>query len=98
MNGILRIAGFPQGIITGIVSDDSGKPIENARVQVLSIDPIVVGQVVFSDGNGSFELPAAPRNYRLEVTAEGFEHFISDEFAVIADDHANIEIVLTSSD
>jgi len=98
MNGILRIAGFPQGIITGTVSDASGKPIENARVQALSIDPIVVGQVVFTDGNGRFVLPAAPRKYWLEVTAEGFELFISDEFAVITDGHANIEIALMTSD
>jgi len=91
-NGIMRIGGFPQGTLSGLVTDESGTPIEGARVQVLSVDPIVVGQVVFTDENGRFSLPAAPRIYRVTVTAEGHAAAEFEAIQVTAGQETTIEV------
>jgi sugar lactone lactonase YvrE len=91
-NGIARIGGFPQGTLSGSIADESGTPIEGARVQVLSLDPIVVGQVVFTDENGHFSLPAAPRIYRVTVAAEGHETAEFEGIEVTAGQETTIEV------
>jgi sugar lactone lactonase YvrE len=93
-NGILRISGFAQGTLSGMVTDASGSPIEEARVQVLSTRPIVVGQVVFTDSEGHFSLPAAPRSYELIVMKEGFETATLESIDIYADQETMIEITL----
>jgi hypothetical protein len=93
-NGILRIGGFPQGTISGVVTDASGPPVANARVQVLSVDPIVVGQVVFTDAQGRFSLPAAPRLYSVTVTASGYESVTQEDVTVIGGEEAQLLIAL----
>lgn len=93
-NSIARIAGFPQGILSGTVVNETGAPVEGARVQVLSVDPIVVGQVVFSDADGGFSLPVAPRTYSIIVTANGYEDVTLDDNKIIADQEIVVEIEL----
>ena len=93
-NGIARISGFPQGTLSGIVVDQSGTPVEDARIQVLSVDPIVVGQVVFSDENGRFSLPAAPCIYRVTATAEGYPGTELGDIEVVHAQETTIEINL----
>jgi sugar lactone lactonase YvrE len=92
-NGIVRIGGFPQGTLSGVVTDASGVPVEGARVQALSVDPIVVGQVVFTDTEGRFTLPAAPRTYSLTVTHDDVTVTLED-VAVSADEETALEIAL----
>lgn len=94
LNGIARIAGFPQGTLSGTVVDETGAPVEGARVQVLSVDPIVVGQVVFTGSEGRFSLPAAPRNYSIIVGAEGFSQRTIGNILVIEDQETFVEISL----
>ena len=94
LNGIVRIGGFPQGTLSGVVTDESGKPVENARVQVLSDWPIVVGQVVTTDSEGHFSLLAAPRSYAVTVTVEEYEVKEVDGIGVKADEETAIEIEL----
>jgi sugar lactone lactonase YvrE len=94
LNGIARIAGFPQGTLSGVVTDTAGTPIEGARVRVLSVDPIVVGQVVFSDADSRFSLPVAPRTYSIIVTADGYEDVTLDGIEIIADQQMVVEIEL----
>jgi DNA-binding beta-propeller fold protein YncE len=36
LNGIARISGFPQGVLSGLVTDESGMAVAGARIQVLS--------------------------------------------------------------
>ncbi len=72
-SAIARIAGFPQGVLDGAVTDSAGKPVPGARIQVLAQTPAVVGLVVYSQPDGSFSLPAAPREYSLSIKASGFQ-------------------------
>ena len=95
LNGVARIAGFPQGTLLGQVMDGSGDPIEGARLQVFSVDPIVVGQTVYSAADGTFSLPAAPRSYTIQSTAEGFQPLLIEDIMVDPDEGTSIEITLT---
>jgi sugar lactone lactonase YvrE len=94
LNGIVRIAGFPQGTLRGTVVDADGLPISGARVQVLAVDPIVVGQVVQTGEDGRFALPAAPRSYTVNVTGEGLGPWTRDAIEVLADQETALEIQL----
>lgn len=93
-NGIVRIGGFPQGTLRGVVTDPDGIPVEGARVQVLSDHPIVVGQVVMTNADGQFSLPAAPRTYSVIVNAEGYEAATLEDVEIIADQDTEVEIEL----
>jgi len=94
LNGIVRIGGFPQGTLSGMVTDGSGAPVKGARVQVLSDQPIVVGQVMTTDANGRFSLPAAPRTYTVIVAAKGYETKTLNGIEVTADQETALEIEL----
>jgi sugar lactone lactonase YvrE len=94
LNGIARIGGFQQGVLSGVVMDGNGVTVEGARVQVLSTHPIVVGQVVFTDSEGHFSLPAAPRSYDMIVMKEGFETATLESISAYADQETTIEITL----
>jgi hypothetical protein len=72
-NGILRLGGFPQGMIRGVVTDTQGQPVAGARVQIISDWPIVVGQLVTTDEQGSFCIRVAPRMYTVTISAKGFK-------------------------
>jgi hypothetical protein len=74
--------------------DGTGSPIAEARVQVFSVDPIVVGQVVFSDADGRFRLAAAPRSYRIAVSADGYEETQLEGIVVEAGQTQEITIEL----
>lgn len=94
-NGIARIGGFPQGSLSGVVTDDSGNPLEGARVQMISVDPIVVGQVVYTDAEGRFSLPAAPRSYQIIVEADGFAEHSVENIPVTAEQETTVDISMT---
>ena len=72
LNGIMRIGGFPQGTLSGVVTNSSGESIGGARVQVLAVDPNVVGQDIFTDAQGRFSLAAAPRMYSVYADMLGY--------------------------
>lgn len=93
-NGIVRIAGFPQGTLSGVVTDISGALVQGARVQVLAVAPIVVGQVVTTGADGRFSLPAAPRTYSVTVTATGYETKTLEGIEVSAGQETMLEIEL----
>jgi len=94
LNGIVRIGGFPQGTLKGVVRDSQGNPIAGACIQVVCDRPIVVGQVVISDANGIFSLPAAPRSYALIITAEGHDVVTLKDIKVTTDQETNVEVEL----
>jgi len=66
----------------------------DARVQVLAVDPIVVGQVVFTDTAGRFSLPAAPCTYAVVVTAPGYQLVELSDVVVTTDWETTLEIQL----
>lgn len=92
INGIMRIGGFPQGTISGTVTDDSGKIISGAKVQVLSDQPIVVGAIVETDASGYFSLTAAPHDYDIIITAEGYEFEILENIQVITNQDKTVQV------
>ncbi|HEY69881.1 MAG TPA: hypothetical protein G4O08_04765 [Anaerolineae bacterium] len=94
-NSIVRIAGFPQGILSGTVTDAAGAPVEGARVQIVADTPIVVGQVIHTDAQGAFTLLAAPRTYRVIVTHADFVETILEDLIMAAGEDLTIEITLT---
>ena len=94
INGILRIGGFSQEIISGIITDASGNPMAKAHVQVFSSHPIVVGQVVTTGADGRFHLPAAPRAYTIVVTTEDYEARMLEEVRVVVDRETALPIEL----
>lgn len=94
LNGIVRIGGFPQGTISGMVTDASKKPVAGARVQVISDYTIVVGQVVTISADGNFRLPVAPGTYTIIVTAEGYEATTLEEVQIFADQETALQIEL----
>ncbi len=93
-NGILRIGGFPQGKIKGIIVDQNGNVIAGARVQVMRIVPEVVGQIVFTDDNGEFEIIAEPNTYSLHVESAGYEINILDRVFINIDQVTNVYVTL----
>jgi glucose/arabinose dehydrogenase len=94
LNGILRIGGFPQGTISGTVTDASGQPVAGVRVQVITDHPIVVGQVVMADTDGNFRLPAAPGAYTVIVSGSGYATKSIEEVHVSADQGTALQIEL----
>ena len=93
-NGIIRIGGFPHGVLNGKVTDQAGNPLENARIQVYTDDPILVGQVVYSDDLGLFSLNAAPREYTVEISADGFASYTEEGITVTDNQETSLEIIL----
>jgi sugar lactone lactonase YvrE len=94
LNGIVRISGFQQGVISGVVTNVAGLPIEGARVQLLSTNPIVLGQIDFTDAEGQFSLPAAPQSYEVVVSKEDFQPVTLESVEVIENQETEIEITL----
>jgi sugar lactone lactonase YvrE len=94
LSAIVRISGFPQGTLSGVVNDPSGAPVAGARVQVLTDQPIIVGQVVTTDTDGRFSLLAAPCVYTVIATAEGYETKTVNGNTVTADQETILEIEL----
>jgi hypothetical protein len=61
------------GDITGVVTDPTGAILTNARVTLTSLESGAI-QTVKTDSTGGFRFPLLrPSDYRLEVTAHGFE-------------------------
>jgi sugar lactone lactonase YvrE len=95
LNAIVRIGGFPQGTVSGQVMDAAGQAVAGARVQVLAIDPIVAGAVVYADEQGQFSLAAAPgRTYRVVVSMSGYQTATLEDVVVMADEETVVEFVL----
>jgi sugar lactone lactonase YvrE len=94
LNGIVRISGFQQGVISGVITNEAGLPIEGVRVQLLSTNPIVLGQIDFTDAEGQFSLPAAPRSYEVIVSKEDFQPVTLESVEVIENQETEIEITL----
>ena len=93
-NGIVRLGGFPQGVLNCQVADDTGNPLAGARVHVYTDDPLLVGQVVYSDSEGHFSIPAAPRTYTLVVSADGFVTYTQGGITMLEGQEITLEFIL----
>ncbi len=67
------------GTLSGTVTDESGNPVRNA--EVLAIPNRGNTYKAITDDNGRFIINDCPvDSYRIEVSAEGYELYQSDEF------------------
>lgn len=67
------MAGKP-GLISGVVRDPKGKPVEGARVYFTDGPGPLADVAALTNGEGEFSLPApSPGAYRVEVNADGFD-------------------------
>jgi hypothetical protein len=82
-------------VVDGAVTDSAGKPVPGARIQVLAQTPAVAGLVVYSQPDGSFSLPAAPREYSLSISAAGFQSIEIPQVMVSSQQTTTLMIALS---
>ena len=75
--------GGATGAITGVVQDEKGAVIPNAKVVVVNKGTGATEREVTTTGAGTFNVPLLPPGtYRLEVTVEGFARFVAESVLV----------------
>lgn len=80
--------------ITGTVVDPSGAPIVNADVTAMDIDRGVTYPTKTND-QGVYALPRVPvGNYKLTVTAQGFEVAQHPPFTLVLNQTARVDVAL----
>jgi outer membrane cobalamin receptor len=67
---------FSPGDVTGVVVDETGRPVPRAVVQIVSADGSTAS--VFTDGGGTFRITSPPPGCRVQVMLGGFEPASAD--------------------
>ena len=92
--GVLYGQGGASGTILGTVTDATGGVIANAQVEVTNTATGLVIRTQTSS-TGDYTVPYLnPANYKVTVTASGFQKSISNEFTLAVDQQARVNIVL----
>ena len=94
LNGIVRISGFPQGLLRGVALDSSRQPVENARVHVYTQAPTLTGNVVYTDASGQFTLPATPGTHTISVSKEGYSFYKEEGITIQPGGEYALEMIL----
>lgn len=75
------------GSISGRVTDELGNPIKNAEVTVMAtLSDTIANKKVKTDSNGYYQIACSPGNYKIKVTADGYEDYSSDEVINVEND------------
>lgn len=83
-----------RGTISGLVTDPTGAPVSSAQVTVIEVHTAAKLQTT-SNSSGQYTVPfLAPGDYDIDVTAQGFKHFVRNGVHVGAGDHPNIDVSL----
>ncbi len=83
------------GSVTGIVTDSSGAVIPGAEVTVINLGTNI-RSTAKTDTSGNYTIPLLPRgDYRLEVTATGFKHFVREGIVLQVQQTARVDVQLT---
>src|SRR5581483_10829266 len=94
---LLSWNGFAQefrGTISGLVTDPTGAPVSGAQVTVTEVHTAAKLQTT-SNSSGQYTVPfLAPGDYDIDVTAQGFKHFVRSGVHVGAGDHPDIDVSL----
>ncbi len=64
---------FP--ILSGRVTDDKGRSVQNANISIISLDDTDRKYPVFTDTGGLFSIPLFPGNYNLTIKMKGYDTF-----------------------
>jgi hypothetical protein len=81
--------------VSGQITDPSGAVIPNAAVEILNKDTGVSRQTV-SNSEGYYVLPLLqPGNYRIKLTAKGFEAVVHDGVVLAVAQNAKIDFALS---
>lgn len=76
-----------QSTISGCVTDEAGNPIENAEVTAaITLSDTIANKKVKTDSNGYYQIACSPGNYKIKVTADGYEDYSSDEVINVEND------------
>lgn len=70
--GYKAIGWFKVPILTGIVINDQGEPVENAVIRLSVSETNELSSVISTDKNGVFNVHGAKEKYQLTVTKPGF--------------------------
>lgn len=80
-----------KGSISGTVVDELGNPIKNAHIIAnQTINNTLADKKATTDSNGYFKVECNPGNYRIKVTADGYEEYNSDEVINVEKDFDTI--------
>src|ERR1700751_2048141 len=84
------------GDVRGIVRDSSGAVVSGARVDVINTDRNPVIRSLTTDPSGAYVAPLLPLgNYKLTVTASGFQQYNATHIVLNVNDLCVIDITLT---
>jgi hypothetical protein len=85
----------PQGTIQGQVTNaQTGQPLPEATLSVVTGYPLVLGALRTADGDGNYSVPAAPRTYTITASATGYRS-TSQQVTVQADATVIVDLGLT---
>lgn len=95
--GVLALPGSAQittGVVTGFVTDPSGKPVQHARVRADDPERAIVRSAE-TDASGFYRLTQMPASvYNLELMAPGFEAASVQDVRVVVDSVARVDFRL----
>lgn len=80
-----------KGSISGTVVDELGNPIKNAHIIAnQTINNTLADKKATTDSNGYFKVECNTGNYKIKVTADGYEEYNSDEVINVEKDFDTI--------
>lgn len=87
---------LPSGILTGIVTDENGKPLENVKLTAYRTstgesnleDYYTLGN---TDKNGNYEIILTQGTYSLNIYAEGYLPFVIKDIVILPDETIYME-------
>lgn len=80
-----------KGSISGKVTDESGNPIENAEVTAMAtLSDTISNKKAKTDNDGYYKIECNTGNYKIKVTADGYEEYNSDEVINVEKDFDTI--------
>jgi hypothetical protein len=83
------------GSITGVVTDASGAVIPDAEVTAINTGTNIRATAK-TDAGGNYTIALLPRGeYRLEVTATGFKHFVDEGIILQVQQTARVDVQMT---
>lgn len=69
-----------KGSISGKVTDESGDPIKNVEVTAMvTLSDTIANKKAKTDNDGYYKIECNLGNYRIKITADGYEEYNSDE-------------------